>query len=395
MDSAAIAALYEQHLMRNYKPLPVAFARGEGCRLWDVEGREYLDFVAGIAVMATGHSHPRLVAAVQEQAARLIHTSNLYYIEQQARLAERLTALSFADRCFFCNSGTEANEAAIKLARKWAGSHDRGPGIVAALASFHGRTLGALSATGQEKYQRAFQPLIPGFGYVPFGDLEALAEAVTPEVCAVLLEPIQAEGGMNVPGPDYLRGVRDLCDERGVLLILDEVQTGLGRTGKWFAYQHAGIEPDVMTLAKALGSGLPIGACLARESAAAFEPGDHAATFGGNHLCCAAALATLDIIESEGLVERAAERGKFLTGLLTQRLGTSPAFREVRGLGLLRALVLDPSVARAPNVQNAALRAGLIVNAMGEDRLRLAPPLIVSEAECRQAVDVLAGCLGA
>ncbi len=391
MDSAAIAALYDQHLMRTYRPLSVAFARGQGCRLWDLQGREYLDFVAGIAVMATGHSHPRIVTALQQQAAELVHTSNLYYNREQARLAERLTALSFADRCFFCNSGTEANEAAIKLARRWAGLQDppRGPGIIAALSAFHGRTLGSLSATAQEKYQKPFQPLLPGFGYVPYNDLEALAAALTPEICAVILEPVQGEGGVNVPDEGYLAGVRQLCDQRGVLLILDEIQTGLGRTGKWFAYQHHGIEPDIMTLAKALGSGLPIGACLAREAAAVFQPGDHAATFGGNHLCSAAALETLQVIAEEGLVERAAERGGFLAGLLRQRLGAHTAFREVRGQGLLLAVVLDPEQITGPQVQEAALREGLIVNAIGPDRVRLAPPLIVSEEECRQAVEIL------
>ena len=397
MDSAAIAALYEQHLMRTYRPLPVAFARGLGCRLWDTAGREYLDFVAGIAVLATGHSHPRVVAALTRQAAALIHTSNLYLNEQQALLAERLTGLSCADRCFFCSTGTEANEAAIKLARRWAGQRDpaRGPGIVAALSAFHGRTLGALSATPREKYQKPFEPLLPGFGFVPFNDLEALAEALTPAVCAVLLEPVQGEGGINAPDADYFVGVRQLCDERGVLLILDEIQTGLGRTGKWFGYQHYGIEPDILTLAKALGSGLPIGACLARESAAAFEPGDHGTTFGGNHLCCAVALETLNVIAEEGLVDRARQRGELLESLVAEKLAPLAAFREFRGQGLLRALVFDPAHRTGAQVQTAALEAGLIVNALGEDRVRLAPPLVVSEDECAHAVDVLAKVLGA
>ena len=396
MTTSEIAELYAQHLMTTSRPQLLAFVRGQGCRLWDAEGREYLDFVAGIAVLAVGHSHPRVVEAVQRQAAQLVHTSNLYLIEAQARLAERLTALSFADRCFFCNSGTEANEAAIKLARKWAGRQqpERGRGIITAYKSFHGRTLGSLTATAQEKYQKAFQPLLPGFSHVPFGDLGALEEALTDEVCAVLLEPIQAEGGINVPPEEYLPAVRELCTQRGALLILDEVQTGLGRTGQWFGYQHWGITPDIMTLAKALGSGLPIGACLATNAAAAFEYGDHAATFGGNHLCCTAALATLEVIEEEGLVDRAAQRGAFLRGLLEERLTSHPAFREVRGRGLLLALVLDPEYRKAGDIQTAAFAEGVVFNAMGDDRLRLAPPLVVSEQECARAVEVLVKCLG-
>ncbi len=392
MSNGDLQALYHQHLMATYRPLPVAFVRGQGCRLWDTEGREYLDFVAGIAVMATGHCHPKVVEAVQRQAAQIVHTSNLYWIEPQIRLAEKLTDLTFADRCFFCNSGTEANEAALKLARKWGQQHQRGPGILAAYGSFHGRTMGALTATAQEKYQKSFQPLVPGFAYVPFGDLEALDRALTGEFCAVILEPIQAEGGVNIPGDDYLPGVRRLCTERGALLILDEVQTGLGRTGRWFAHQHWGIAPDVMTLAKALGSGLPMGACLATEAAAVFEPGDHAATFGGNHLCCAAALATLAVIEEEGLVEQAAERGALLRGLLEERFGGHPAFREVRGRGLLLAFVFDPEYMKADQLASAALREGLILNAMGDDRVRLAPPLVVSEQECHRAVDIIEKC---
>ncbi len=395
MTNSEIADAYAQCVMRTYRPQPLAFVRGQGCRLWDVEGHEYLDFVAGIAVMAVGHSHPRIVEAVQRQAAQLVHTSNLYLIEPQVRLAERLTQLSFADRCFFCNSGTEANEAAIKLARKWAGRQqpERGRGIIAACNSFHGRTLGALAATAQEKYQKPFQPLLPGFTYVPFGDVAAIEAALNEDVCAVMLEPIQGEGGVIVPPENYLPGVRRLCTERGALLILDEVQTGLGRTGKWFAHEHWGVTPDIMALAKALGSGLPIGACVATEAAAAFEPGDHAATFGGNHLACAAALATLEVIEEEGLVEQAAQRGALLRELLEESLGAHPAFREVRGRGLLLALVLDPSYRKPAEIQSAALAQGLLLNAMGEDRVRLAPPLVVSEEQCRRAVQVIAACL--
>lgn len=395
MTNSEIAELNAQHLMTNVRRQAVAFVRGQGCRLWDAEGREYLDFVAGIAVLATGHSHPRVVEAVQRQMAQLVHTSNLYLIEPQVKLAQRLTGLSFADRCFFCHSGTEANEAAIKLARKWAVREGkRGPGIITAYKSFHGRTLGSLAATAQEKYQQAFRPMLPGFSYVPFGDLGAVEAALTDDVCAVLLEPIQGEGGINVPPDEYLPGVRELCTERGALLIFDEVQTGLGRTGKWFGYEHWGITPDIMTLAKALGSGVPIGACVATEAASAFEYGDHSTTQGGNHLCCTAALATLDVIEEEGLVQRAAERGALLQGLLQERLGGHAAFGEVRGKGLLLALVLDPAHKPAGEVQQAAFERGLVLNAMGDDRLRLAPPLVVSEEEIRRAVDVIVDCLG-
>lgn len=396
MTNSEIAEAYTHCVMRTYRPQPLAFVRGQGCRLWDVEGREYLDFVAGIAVMAVGHSHPKVVEAVQRQAAQLVHTSNLYLIEPQVRLAERLTELSFGDCCFFCNSGTEANEAAIKLARKWAGRQqpERGRGIIAACNSFHGRTMGALAATAQEKYQKPFQPLLPGFTYVPFGDIAALEVALTEDVCAVMLEPIQGEGGVIVPPEDYLPAVRRLCTERGALFILDEVQTGLGRTGKWFAHEHWGVTPDIMALAKALGSGLPIGACVATEAAAAFEPGDHAATFGGNHLSCAAALATLEVIEEEGLVEQAAERGALLRELLEESLGGHPAFREVRGRGLLLALVVDPEHRKPAEIQTAALAQGLLLNAMGEDRVRLAPPLVVTEEQCRRAAEIIAECLG-
>lgn len=395
MTSPDTARLYEHYLMGMYRPQPLSFVRGQGCRLWDEAGQEYLDFVAGIAVTSVGHSHPKVVTAIQRQAAKLVHTSNLYYIEAQGRLAERLASLSFGDRCFFGNSGTEANEAAIKLARKWAGLQQpqRGKTIVAALNSFHGRTLGSLTATGQEKYRAAFEPLVPGFAYVPFGDLAALEKSLTEDVCALLLEPIQAEGGVNVPPDDYLPGARELCTERGVLLILDEVQTGLGRTGKWFGHEHWGITPDVMTLAKALGSGVPIGACVATEAAAVFGPGDHGTTIGGNPLACAAALATLDVLEEEDLIARSAERGAFLRSLLEDSLGGHPAFREVRGKGLLLAVVIDPEYRKPGELQNAALERGLIVNAMGEDRVRLAPPLVVSETDCSQAVSVLVECL--
>ncbi len=391
MTNSEIAQLSEQYLMPTYRPLPVAFVEGKGCTVKDADGNEYLDFVAGIAVVGLGHGHPRLARAICEQASRIMHTSNLYLIEPQARLAQRLCELSFADRAFFCNSGAEANEAAIKLARKWAGLHlaPEQRTIITAQQSFHGRTLVTVTATGQEKYRKPFAPLPAGFSYVPYNDLEALANAVDDTVCAVLLEPIQGEGGINVPDDDYLPAVRELCDERGVLLILDEVQTGMGRTGRWFAHEHWGIEPDIMTLAKSLAGGFPIGACLASEQVAgAFEPGNHASTFGGNHLACAAGLATLSIIEDEGLVENARAMGELLIERLMELAHQSPRVDHVRGRGLLLGLQLTDD--SASQVQAQCIQSGLIVNAIGDDLIRLAPPLVVSAAQCERAVAILA-----
>ena len=397
MHTAEIIALSQQYLMPVYQPLPVAFVRGQGCRLWDADGHEYLDFVAGVAVVGVGHCHPRVVEAIAQQAARLMHTSNLYYIGPQAQLAERLAQLSFADRCFFANSGAEANEAAIKLARKWAGQNlpDDCRDIVTAQQSFHGRTLVTVTATGQEKYRKPFHPLSPGFKYAPFNDPDALAEAVDDRTCAVMLEPIQGEGGVNVPADDYFPAVRQLCDERGILLMMDEVQTGLGRTGRWFGYQHWNIEPDVMTLAKSLGGGFPIGACLAREEVAgAFAPSDHASTFGGNHLACAAALAALEVIETEDLAGNAAQMGELLRQMIAAQLADSPAFDHIRGKGLMLAVQLTEDVS-AKQVQQRCLASGLIVNALGEHLIRLAPPLVVTQYECEQAVSILREAIGA
>jgi len=394
MTNSEIAALSAQYLMPTYAPPPLAFVEGHGCTLVDADGREYLDFVAGIAVCGVGHAHPKLVAAICEQAGRIMHTSNLYLIEPQARLARELCERSFADRAFFCNSGAEANEAAIKLARKWAGARlpEGQRTIISALKSFHGRTLATVAATGQEKYQTAFVPLPAGFGYVPFGDFEALAAAVDDSVCAVMLEPIQGEGGINVPDDDYLPAVRALCDERGILLIFDEVQTGMGRTGKWFAYEHTGIEPDIMTLAKSLGGGFPMGACLASGSAAtAFAPGDHASTFGGNHLACAAGLATIAIIEEEGLRENAREMGALLTDRFTDLAKSNSRVDHIRGRGLLLGLQLTDESAK--DLQQSCFEAGLIVNAIGDSVLRLTPPLCVSAEECERAVGTIAAGL--
>ncbi len=395
MNNQQVIELSQRYLMPTYSPLPVAFVQGEGCQLWDADGKEYLDFVGGISVVATGHCHPQVVAAICEQAGKLMHTSNLYHIPLQGQLAKRLTEISCADRCFFCNSGAEANEAAIKLARKWAGINRGGEcfEIITAEQSFHGRTLATVAATGQEKFQMNFRPMPTGFRYVPFNDVGALEEAISEQTCAVMLESIQAEGGINVPDDDYLPRVRELCSEQGILLILDEVQTGMGRTGRWFGYEHADITPDIITLAKALGSGFPIGACLAKEDIAnAFQPGDHASTFGGNHLSCAAALATIKVIADEGLVANAARMGNLLEELITDELSEVPGFDHIRGRGLLLAVQFTPEVS-AKAVQNQCLATGLVVNAMGDDRVRLAPPLVVSEADCRRAVAILAGAV--
>ncbi|MCX7598932.1 MAG: acetylornithine transaminase [Armatimonadetes bacterium] len=390
MTNQDYANLCSKYLMPTYRSAPVAFVRGEGAYLWDADGNRYLDFLAGIAVCSTGHCHPRVVEAIRAQAGTLLHTSNLYCIPLAGELARKLTEVSFADRCFLANSGAEANEAAIKLTRRWAEKHGR-PGrvIITAENSFHGRTLATVTATGQEKYRKHFVPLPPGFRYVPYNDIEALRAACEDgQVCAVMLEPIQAEGGVVVPDEDYLPAVRGLCDELGILLILDEVQTGLGRTGRWFAYQHYDIEPDIMTLAKALGSGVPIGACLAREEVAqAFEPGDHASTFGGNYLACAAALATLEVMQDEGLVERAARMGEYLLGRLREMVAPGGLICGARGKGLLVAALL--SKPRAREIERACRERGLLLNAVAEDKLRLAPPLIIGEPEVEEALAIL------
>jgi predicted acetylornithine/succinylornithine family transaminase len=394
MSTSEIAALTDQYVMKTYGRLPLAFVRGEGCWLWDAEGKEYLDFLAGISVLGTGHCHPQVVAAICQQAGMLMHTSNLFHIEPQARLAKLLCDSSCAEKVFFCNSGAEANEAAIKLARKWAGQH-KGPEartIISALNSFHGRTLAAVTATGQPKYHDPFAPLPPGFAYVPYNNLSALEQAADDSACAILLEPIIAEGGILVPSVEYIQGVRRLCDERGLLLIFDEVQTGLGRTGKLWGYEHFGVEPDVFTLAKALGGGFPIGACLARGTAAvALEPGNHASTFGGSHLACAAGLAAVGIILAEDLAGNAARQGELLRDLLLGLRAEVPLLAGVRGRGLLLGVELSEGVAGA--VEEECREQGLIINKLGDDLLRLAPPLVVTEADCREAVRRLKAAL--
>ena len=375
--------LADKYLMQTGRRLPVTFVRGEGCTIYDEAGKQYLDLVAGIAVNLLGHAHPDVVRTLSLQAGRLIHTSNLYFTHPQVELAQRLVELSFPSRVFFCNSGAEANEAAIKLARKWgAKNRDGAFEIITTTGSFHGRTLATVTAGGQHKYSDPFKPLPPGFVHAPFNDFEAIKAATTEKTVAVMLEPVMGEIGVIPAAAGYLRQVRDWCDANNLLLVLDEVQTGLGRTGRWFAHQHAGITPDVMTLAKGLGGGVPIGACLANPRADVFEPGDHGSTFGGNPLACAAAATVLQVIERDGLVGHAAEMGELLQGALHD-LGA----KDVRGLGLMQAFEFEEP--KAKPFQSACLEAGLVVNAVDERSIRLVPPLIISPQEIDHAHEVM------
>lgn len=394
MTNQEIIALTGKYIATTYARYPIALVRGEGCRVWDADGKAYLDFVAGIAVCALGHSHPRLVRVITAQAQRLLHVSNLYHIEPQARLAELLCRHSFADRAFFCNSGAEANEAALKLARKYAKerfSSDRTE-VITMRGSFHGRTLATVTATAQEKYHKGFEPLVPGFRYVPFNDLRAVELAVDARTAAILVEPIQGEGGVQVAADGYLAGLRRLCDERGVLLIFDEVQTGLGRTGTLFAYQQAGVAPDILTLAKALAGGIPMGAMLAREEVmAAFSPGSHAATFGGNPFASAVALETLNTILEEDLPGRAARLGARILDRLRALQARLPVIRALRGRGLLIGIEV---AADAKAIVATCMERGLLILTAGDDVLRLVPPLILSEAEADEGLAILQGVLG-
>ena len=375
--------LAERYLMQTGRRLPVTLVRGRGCLVYDDAGREYLDMVAGIAVNLLGHSHPKVVATLTRQASQLIHTSNLYFTEPQVELAKRLVELSFPARVFFCNSGAEANEAAIKLARKWgARNRDGAFEIITTAGSFHGRTLATITAGGQHKYSDPFQPLPPGFVHVPYNNPEAIEAATSDRTVAVMLEPVMGEIGVVPASPGYLKRVREWCDRKNLLLVLDEVQTGLGRTGRWFAHQHAGITPDVMTLAKGLGGGVPIGACLANPRADVFEPGDHGSTFGGNPLACAVATTVLAVIERDGLVGHSAEMGDVLDAAISD-LGA----KETRGLGLMRAFEFEE--ARAKPFQNACLEAGLVVNAVDDHSIRLVPPLVITAEEIERARDVM------
>jgi predicted acetylornithine/succinylornithine family transaminase len=385
--NSSVAMTAPDVLMHTYPPPPVTFVRGEGSYLWDEEGRRYLDFLSGLAVTSLGHAHPAVADAIAEQARTLVHVSNLYGSLPGRQVAATLDRLvGGGGRVFFCNSGAEANECAIKLARKW-GGYGRF-GVVSAYGSFHGRTLATLHATGQPSKHEAFQPLPEGFRHVAWDDLDALEAAIDPSVAAVLLEPVQGEGGVNPATAEYFAGVRALCDDRNLLFMVDEVQTGLGRTGHWFGFQRLAVRPDVVTMAKALGNGMPIGACWARaEVADAFVPGDHATTYGGQPLATAAARATLAVMEAENVPARARAAGE----RLQHDLAGLPGVAGVRGVGLLLAVELAGK--RAKRVAALALDAGLVVNAVTESALRLAPPLLVSPEQLDEAVAILASVL--
>lgn len=382
-----------KYLMQTYSRQPISIVRGRGAKVYDLEGREYLDFVGGIAVNVLGYSHPDLVQAIQRQAAQLIHTSNLYYTEPQVRLAHLLVDHSFADRVFFCNSGAEANEAAIKLARRY--GHERHGAkrfeVITMKNSFHGRTLGMLTATGQDKVQKGFEPLMPGFTYAPFNDFSALESMVNDQTAAIMLEPIQAEGGVYVADRDYLRSLREFCTQKDILLIFDEIQTGIGRTGTFFAYEQLGVKPDIMTLAKGLAGGVPIGACLATESvASSFTVGAHASTFGGNPLACAAALAVCRVLLEGRVLDHAKRMGEYLAKRLTDCKNRYRIVTDIRGLGLLQGMELD---ADAKAVVADALARGVLINAANERVLRFVPPLIISQQEIDKLLELLSTLL--
>ena len=387
-SNAEVIALAAAHEIGVYARQPVAFVRGRGCELWDADGRRYLDFFAGLAVTNLGHCHPAVVQAIHTQADRLLHVSNHYHTVPAAELTALLCRHSFAERVFLCNSGAEANEAAMKLARRWGA--DRGGGryeILATTGSFHGRTFATLTATGQEKYQRGFQPLLPGVRLVPYDDLAAMAAAVRDETVAIIVEPIQGEGGVIVPLPGYLPGLRELADRRDLLLVLDEVQSGLGRTGRLFAYEHAGVTPDIMTLAKALGGGIPIGAMCARaEIAAVFTPGAHGTTFGGNPVACAAAVAAVDALARPELLAHVRELGVYFRERLEHLAERHDMIRQVRGLGLMLGAELDRP--GTPIVERC-LQGGLVINCTAERVLRFLPPLVITRAELDEGLAIL------
>jgi acetylornithine/N-succinyldiaminopimelate aminotransferase len=393
MDTKQLLEWAAKYHTPNYARAPICLVRGDGVRVWDSDGKEYLDFGAGLAVASLGHCHPRVTGAIREAAATLLHVSNLYHTAPQIHLAKLLCDHSFADRVFFCNSGAEANEAALKLARKYAKERyasDRYE-VIATRNAFHGRTFATVTATGQAKYAHGFEPLVPGFKHVPYNDLRAMERAIDGRTAAVIVEPIQGEGGVNVPDDDYLPGLRKLCDESGALLILDEIQTGVARTGTLWAYEHAGIEPDLMTLAKALANGVPIGAMLAREEVArALGPGTHGSTFGGTPFVTSVALATLQTVIDEKIPERAARMGRRLTGGLRELAHGGKGIREVRGRGLLVGVEFDRPVSP---IVDACRDAGLLVLSAGEKVLRLTPPLIVEESHCDRALEIIGAAL--
>ena len=379
------------YIMNTYKRFPIVLRKGRGMKVWSTDGKEYLDFVGGVAVNILGHCHPKVVIAIQKQAQRLLHVSNYYHIKPQIKLAKLLIQRTFADKVFFCNSGAEANEAAIKLARKYSKENvnpDRFE-IITAENSFHGRTLAALTATGQEKFQKGFEPLVLGFKHVPFNDVDAIGQAITMNTCAIMLEPVQGEGGVKIPDPDYLKEVRKICDENSLLLILDEVQTGMGRTGKFFAYEHFGITPDIMTIAKGLGGGVPIGAMLATDKVAlAFQPGTHASTFGGNPLVCAAAVTTIETLLEDGFIlDQCNRMSEYMKERLINLREKFPhLIADIRGLGLLIGMELTRD---CDSVVKACLEMGVLVNCAAGNVLRFIPPLIVQKKDIDHLINVL------
>ncbi|PWB63664.1 MAG: aspartate aminotransferase family protein [Deltaproteobacteria bacterium] len=389
MGTADIIALTEKYQMSNYARLPAAFVRGEGARLFDAEGREYLDFLGGIAVTALGHAHPEVTRAVTVQARNLLHVSNLFHVPVQAEAARLLSDATIGGKVFFCNSGTEANEAAIKLARKWFADRGR-EGVhefVVLEGSFHGRTYGGLSATGQPRFHKGFEPMLPGFVTVPFGDIAALDAALTDRTCAFLVEPIQGESGVRMHPPGYLKEAERLCRQKGILLVLDEIQTGMGRTGAMLAGERFGLLPDIVTLAKGIANGLPLGAVVAREEiAAAFGPGSHGSTFGGNPVCCAAAKVVLETLASPGFLSEVDRKGEILKKGLSELAARRTDVRKVRGLGLMLAWEME---VETKEIALQCLRNGLVVNATSGNILRFLPPLTVTEPEIRHALDLL------
>jgi len=388
LTNEEIIELTERHVLNTYRRFPVAMVRGSGARVWDASEKEYLDFTSGIAVCNLGHCHPAVVKAIGEQAARLIHISNLYHIGPQAELARLLTDNSFADKVFFCNSGAEANEAAIKLARKFfSDKGERRFKVLTMERSFHGRTFATLSATGQDKVRKGFEPFLEKFTYLPFNDLSAVEAAIDADTAAVMVEPIQGEGGVNVPGPGYLKGLKAICEKAGALLIFDEVQVGIGRTGRLFAHEHYGVSPHIMTLAKALGGGMAIGAMLVVDSVAgAFGPGSHASTFGGNPLATASGVATLNTIINEGVLDNCVKMGEYILGILRAFKDKYGFIKTVRGKGLILGMEVDVPVAK---IVGASLAEGLLVIGAGENVLRFLPPLTVTTAEVDEMAEIL------
>ena len=394
MKNRDVVKVTDKYVAQTYARYPIALVRGKGARVWDADGKEYLDFLAGIAVNSLGHCHPAVVRAIQQQSRKLLHVSNLYHILPQSELARELCRHSFADRVFFCNSGAEANEAAIKLARRYGAAHRGGRyEVLSTHNSFHGRTLATLTATGQEKVRAGYDPLPLGFRQIPFDDLQATEDAIDPEkTVGILVEPIQGEGGINVPGEDYLRGLRELCDRRGLLLLFDEVQTGMGRTGKLFGYEHFGVTPDIMTLAKALGGGLPLGAMLAREAVAqSFVPGSHASTFGGNPLACSAGLAVMKTLVGGGVLKNCAKMEKvFVRGL--ERMKEKFSFvKGIRGKGLILGLELD---IEGTKIVDTCMQEGLLINCTASRVLRFVPPLTITQKEIERGLGILDQVLG-